>query len=174
MSETPTPETPLPETRLAELPDEARGLSGRLDPETGVHRLWLRIYYEDTDAAGIVYHAGYLRYAERARTEMLRLLGVGQGALRDRHGIGFAVRSAELDFRAPARLDDLLEVRSYCRSFSRVQFQVTQRILNAFDGRELVRVGVRVACIDAATRPARLPRAIADALRPLMHLQEQD
>jgi acyl-CoA thioester hydrolase len=161
-------------TLPADLPAEARGLSGRLDAETGVHRMWLRIYYEDTDAAGIVYHAGYLRYAERARTEMLRLLGIGQGALRDRYGIGFAVRHAELDFRAPARLDDLLEVRSYCRSFSRVQFHVSQRILNAVDRRELVRVGVRVACIDAATRPARLPRDLAQTLRPLMHPQEQD
>ena len=162
------------ETLSADLPDEARGLSGRLDPATGVHRLWLRIYYEDTDAAGIVYHAGYLRYAERARTEMLRLLGIGQGVLRDQHGIGFAVRHAELDFRAPARLDDLLEVRSYCRSFSRVQFHVSQHILDAVDRRELVRIGVRVACVDAATRPARLPRAVAETLSPLIHPREQD
>lgn len=162
------------QTLPADLPAEARALSGRLDTASGVHRMWLRIYYEDTDAAGIVYHAGYLRYAERARTEMLRLVGIGQGALRDRHGIGFAVRSAELDYRAPARLDDLLEVRSHCRSFSRVQLRITQRILEASSGQELVRVEVRVACVDADTRPARLPRAVVDALSPFMQRREQD
>jgi len=164
----------LPADLPADLPEEARGLSGRLDAQSGVHRMWLRIYYEDTDAAGIVYHAGYLRYAERARTEMLRLLGIGQAELRDRYGIGFAVRRVELDYRAPARLDDLLEVRSACTAFSRVQFHVTQRVLDAASGRELVRLAVRVACVDADTRPARLPRAVADGLSPLMHRQEHD
>jgi acyl-CoA thioester hydrolase len=156
-----------------QLPAEARGLSGRI--EDGWHRLWLRIYYEDTDAAGIVYHANYLRYAERARTEMLRLAGVGQRRLYAQHGLGFAVRDVHLDYRAPARLDDLVEVRSRVTGFSRVQFHVDQQILAAESGRVLVRLDVRVACVDHATRPARLPRALAEALSPLLHTdQTQD
>lgn len=155
--------------RTAELPAEAQGLSGRL--ENGWHRMWLRIYYEDTDAAGIVYHANYLRYAERARTEMLRLLGIGQRELQEDYGLGFAVRTAQLDYRAPARLDDLVEVRSRLTGFSRVQFHVEQSIRAADSGRELVVIDVRVACVDRATRPARLPRALAEALTPLLQTE---
>src|ERR671910_3531324 len=78
----------------------------------GVHRIRLRVYYKDTDAAGIVYHAAYLAFAERARTEMLRCLGLDHASLRARFGLTFAVRRCVIDYRAPARLDDLLEVES--------------------------------------------------------------
>ena len=72
----------------------------------------VRVYYEDTDAAGVVYYANYLRFIERARTDWLRTLGVDQGALMQNHGIAFAVRSLEADYFKPGRLDDELLVRS--------------------------------------------------------------
>src|SRR5262245_1197856 len=77
-----------------------------------VHVVAVRVYYEDTDAAGMVYHANYLRFAERARTEMLRLFGTGQAELRAREGLGFTVRRCQMDFLKPARLDDALEVHT--------------------------------------------------------------
>src|SRR5260221_14479866 len=78
----------------------------------GVHRFALRVYYEDTDAAGIVYHPNYLKFAERARTELLRLLGFEQEQLRPAHGLAFAVRHCVVDFPGPARLADGLAVAS--------------------------------------------------------------
>ena len=78
--------------------------------EAGVHRIRVRVYYEDTDAAGIVYHAAYLEFAERARTEMLRCLGLDHAPARP--GLVFTVRRCAIDYRAPARLDDLLEVET--------------------------------------------------------------
>jgi acyl-CoA thioester hydrolase len=77
-----------------------------------MHRFLLRVYYEDTDLAGVVYYANYLRFIERARTEWARDRGVDQGALREAGGIVFAVRRVEADYLAPARFDDLLEVRT--------------------------------------------------------------
>ena len=84
--------------------------SGRID--AGEHRFPVRVYYEDTDAAGIVYHSRYLNFAERARTEMLRLSGLEQSDLRESHGVVFAVLDCRVRFIGPARFDDLLEVRS--------------------------------------------------------------
>ncbi len=85
-------------------------LSSRV--ESGTHRLPIRVYYEDTDAAGIVYYANYLKFAERARTEMLRLAGIDQSEMTTRYGMAFAVRDCTIDFRDPVRLEDLIEVRS--------------------------------------------------------------
>jgi acyl-CoA thioester hydrolase len=76
--------------------------------DAGRHRIAIRVYYEDTDAAGIVYHAAYLAFAERARTEMLRRLGLDHRTLRARFGVVFTVRRCLVEYRAPARLDDLL------------------------------------------------------------------
>ncbi|MCC2664562.1 MAG: ybgC, partial [Geminicoccaceae bacterium] len=96
-------------TSMPPRPDPV-AISGSGSIAGGVHRLPLRVYYEDTDAAGIVYHAAYLEFAERARTEMLRCLGLDHGGLRDRFGLAFAVRRCVIDYLAPARLDDLLIV----------------------------------------------------------------
>ena len=81
--------------------------------EEGTHRFTVRVYYEDTDSGGIVYYANYLKFAERARTEMLRLAGINQTEMASRYGMSFAVRDCAIDFRRPAHLDDLLEVRSH-------------------------------------------------------------
>lgn len=131
----------------------------------GVHRLALRVYYEDTDAAGIVYHANYLRFAERARTEMLRLLGFEQHLLRAEQGIAFAVRSCTVAYRAPARLDDELTVESRLLSLRRASLDVDQRVRRG--ATELARLVVGVACIDRDGRPARMPPPLRTALATL-------
>src|SRR5215475_7971601 len=80
----------------------------------GVHVLPLRIYYEDTDAAGIVYYANWLRFLERGRTELLRLLGQQHSALRENRGINWVVRRCTIDYLKPARLDDVIDVVTRC------------------------------------------------------------
>lgn len=139
-------------------------LSGHI--EAGEHVLPLRVYYEDTDAGGIVYHSNYLKFAERARTELLRLVGISQAELARRHGLAFAVRDCAIDYRAPARLDDLLEVRSRLTALSAATLRAEQCISR--DGEDLVRLGVRVACVKLDGRPARLPSPLRDSLQPLL------
>jgi acyl-CoA thioester hydrolase len=128
----------------------------------GVHRFALRVYYEDTDAAGIVYYANYLKFAERARTEMLRLLGFEQEALRRATGHVFAVRHCSADYLAPARLDDELTVESRLTALAGASLEVDQRIICG--EQVLVRLALRLACLDARGRPSRLPSALRAAL----------
>jgi acyl-CoA thioester hydrolase len=118
----------------------------------------VRVYWEDTDAGGVVYHASYLRFIERARTEWLRHRGVEQNAVREIHGIVFVVSEIDLKFRAPARLDD--ELFATIESFTRRSASMTfaQCILRPSDGARLVDAHVRAACVDAATfKPSRIP-----------------
>jgi acyl-CoA thioester hydrolase len=127
------------------------------------HRLAVRVYYEDTDAAGIVYHASYLRFAERARTELLRERGFGHEDLRREHGIVFAVRRCGIEFVAPARLDDLVEVETVPVRLGGVRMLLRQTVLRA--GRALAVLDVELAVLDAAgLRPRRLPDALRAAL----------
>ena len=132
----------------------------------GVHRLALRVYYEDTDAGGIVYHANYLKFAERARTEMLRCLGLDHGALRERYGVTFTVRSLTADFVAPARLDDRLIVATRLLRPGRAALELAQRIETA-DGRLLASLAVRLALLAADLRVARPPPELRAALAPM-------
>lgn len=119
-------------------------------------RLPVRVYYEDTDAGGVVYYANYLKYLERARTEWLRAAGWGQAALASERGLLFAVRSIELDYHAPARLDDALEVEARIAALGRARIDFAQRVV--CDGAALCTGRVRIACLDAATfRPRPLP-----------------
>src|SRR5215470_2471956 len=85
-------------------------LTGRLD--SGRHLFPVRVYYEDTDAGGIVYHASYLKFAERGRTEMLRAVGIDLSRMHEEHGLIFVVRKGEISYQQPARLDDVLMVQS--------------------------------------------------------------
>lgn len=121
----------------------------------------VRVYWEDTDAGGVVYHAAYVRFLERARTEWLRALHMGQQELRDRLGVLFVVHGMELRFLAPARLDDLLAATvepTRCRSAS---FGVDQQIRREPTGTVLVQARVRIACVDArAWRPCAIPAEI--------------
>ncbi len=130
----------------------------------------LRIYYEDTDAAGIVYYANYLRFIERGRTELLRALGHDQNALM-KEGIAFAVRSANVEFLKPARLDDLLTVETNIASLGRAQVTFVQRILR--DNELLLDAKIRVACIDPALgKPIAMPRGLHQQLSALPGLPQ--
>jgi acyl-CoA thioester hydrolase len=127
-----------------------------------VHRWPLRVYYEDTDAAGIVYHANYLRYAERARTEMLRALGFDHPRLRREHGVHFAVRRCAVDFLRPAVLDDTLAVETTVARAGGASLDLVQVILR---GEAVVaRVEVRLALLDNVGRPRRAPQPLREVL----------
>jgi acyl-CoA thioester hydrolase len=120
-----------------------------------------RVYWEDTDAGGVVYHAGYVRFLERARTEWLRSFGVGQRARMEAGGPLFAVRRMSLDFHAPARLDDLLRLTLSVARLRGASIDFLQRVLHA-DGTLLVSAEVQVVCIDAGFRPVRLPNDLLE------------
>lgn len=138
----------------------------------GVHRMTLRVYYEDTDTGGIVYYANYLKYAERARTEVLRDLGIAQSTLMENDGLAFAVRRCEVDYLMPARLDDELDVCTSLRALGAASLDLDQAIVRrgasgAADC-AIARLAVRLAVINRAGRPTRLPSAIHALLRPLV------
>ena len=124
----------------------------------------LRVYIEDTDAGGIVYHAKYLHFMERARTEWVRSYGVG---LRDGLGqnISYVVQKLSIHYGVPAKLDDQLLVTTEPTGFGRVWMNFRQRVLRASDNKELASADVRVACIALDSgRPRRLPPAMAELL----------
>ncbi|MEN4903790.1 tol-pal system-associated acyl-CoA thioesterase [Luteimonas sp. TWI1416] len=125
-----------------------------------------RVYWEDTDAGGVVYHAQYVAFMERARSEWLRAHGHGQTSLQDDHGTMFAVRAMRIDFRSPARLDDALEVEVVLRQCRRASAVFVQRICR--EGVLLVDAEVRVAALSAADfRPRALPEALYTQLKSL-------
>ncbi|MDQ6646306.1 MAG: tol-pal system-associated acyl-CoA thioesterase [Pseudomonadota bacterium] len=117
----------------------------------------VRVYWEDTDAGGVVYHASYVRFLERARTEWMRALGVDQMAFKQETGLAFLVREMRLDFLKPALLDDELSVTVEVKERRAASILFTQTITRA-DGNCLVRASVRVACVDLKRmRPAAIP-----------------
>ena len=120
------------------------------------------MYYEDTDLGGVVYHANYLRFMERARTEWLRALGFEQDDLRDHHGVLFVVVGAEVAFRRPARFNDALRVSVKVKRAARASIEFHQEVRRASDPGELLCSGeLRVACIDVDTfKPTALPTEI--------------
>lgn len=123
----------------------------------------VRIYYEDTDAGGVVYYANYLRYMERARTEWLRALGFEQDQLIANEGVIFAVRSAHLDFLKPARFNDLLEVSVRVAARRGASLTFVQSIRR--EGTPVCEGEVRVACLDARSfAPRSLPVALVQRL----------
>lgn len=140
----------------------------------GVHRFPLRVYYEDTDAGGIVYHASYLRFAERARTEMMRVTGAEHTALLAESGVVWAVRSLAIEYLRPARLDDLLAVETRVVETGGASARLRQTVILSGGPRfvsdlaakppELAIIEVRLACLDADGRPVRLPARARSAL----------
>ena len=121
----------------------------------------IRVYWEDTDAGGVVYHAGYLRFLERARSEWMRSAGLGQEALRDAHGVEFVVRDLGIAYDKPARLDDELDATVRVERVRAASIDFAQSVLRVADGVTLAHARVRVACIDAATfTPVRIPAGI--------------
>lgn len=131
-----------------------------------MHRLDIRVYYEDTDLAGIVYYANYLRFLERGRTEALRAGGIDQSALKAERGLVFAVRRVTIDYLRPARFDDVLTVETALESCRGASVTMRQAVTRGPE--RLVEAGVTVACMTGAGRPARLPpevRAVLLGLR---------
>ena len=126
---------------------------------TTLFRWPVRVYYEDTDAGGVVYHASYLAFYERARTEMLRQHHFNQQALLEEQ-VAFVVRRMTVEFIAAARLDDLLEIQTEVTSMTRATMTFTQRIVNA-EGRVLNEADVLIACINPhLMKPIALPKSI--------------
>ncbi|MHA1113532.1 MAG: YbgC/FadM family acyl-CoA thioesterase [Alphaproteobacteria bacterium] len=131
-------------------------------PRGGVHIFPVRVYFEDTDAAGIVYYANYLKFAERARTEMMRALGHAHSAIMRESGVAFSVRRCEAEYLLPARLDDLLEVRSRVLESRGASMWMEQRIYRGTD--EIARLVLRLAGLRPEGGPARLPADLRAAL----------
>jgi acyl-CoA thioester hydrolase len=131
--------------------------------EAEAFRVPIRVYWEDTDAAGIVFYANYLKYFERARTEWLRGLGFGQEALR-RDGVAFVVSETSLRYLRPARLDDMIDVSVEVLHLGQASLELAQQALRAD---ELLAAGtIRIGCVELGTfRPCRIPNDIRDSIR---------
>ncbi len=138
-----------------------------------------RVYYEDTDAGGVVYHANYLKFMERARTEMLRARGIDQGRLREEVGLIFAVTRLELDYLAPARFNDALEISAEVTAANRLRIDFQQQVSRARDKKQeqgrwvsateeaalFCRAGVTVVALDAQTlRPKRMSTQLLEEM----------
>jgi acyl-CoA thioester hydrolase len=126
------------------------------------HALSLRVYYEDTDAAGIVYYANYLKFAERGRTEMMREMGFAHSLVMAETGTIFTVRRLSADYRLPARLDDLLLVETRVIEIGAATLSLDQQISR--DGTVLVALDILVACVGPDGRPRRVPPALRTIL----------
>lgn len=122
------------------------------------HSFPIRVYYEDTDMAGIVYHANYLKFIERARSDWVKVQGLDQNAMREQDGIVFVVRRIECDYLGMAKYDDALEVRTVVKSMTGVRLIMGQEV---FRGAECVfRAEVTAVCVTTAGQPARLPAGL--------------
>ena len=123
----------------------------------------VRVYYEDTDAGGIVYYANYLKFFERARTEWLRAIGVGQQVLLAEHDAMFVVKSVSADYHAPAKLDDVLKLTLRIEKLGRASVVFVQE---AWCGTSLLNTArVKVGCVDSALRPRAVPDAVAAQMK---------
>lgn len=122
------------------------------------HLFPIRVYYEDTDMAGVVYYANYLRYIERARSDWVREMGIDQNAMRDDEGIVFVVRRVEADYLASARFDDELEVQTNVVSASGVRLIMEQHVMR--QEACLFSAIVTIVCVNADGKPVRLPANI--------------
>jgi acyl-CoA thioester hydrolase len=126
-----------------------------------MHQFPLRVYYEDTDLAGIVYYANYLKFIERGRSEWLRDRGVDQVAMKGQ-GLVFVVRRIEADYLSPARFDDALVVQSRVVEMGSARIALCQKVVR--DGTVLFSAVVTLVCINQAGRPVRMPRPVAERL----------
>jgi acyl-CoA thioester hydrolase len=127
----------------------------------------IRVYYEDTDLAGIVYYANYLKFIERGRSEWIRALGVDQAALRREEGIVFAVRRVEADYLKPARFDDLLTVTTELVEVGGARIVLDQAVLRR--GERLFTARVVLVCLSEAGAAVRVPAAVRAKLVPVHH-----
>jgi acyl-CoA thioester hydrolase len=128
------------------------------------HHHPIRVYYEDTDAGGIVYYANYLKFAERARTEMLREAGFHHTAMMTADGIMLAVRRVAAEYLRPAKLDDMLDVITHVTGLGAATIDLDQTIRR--NAEELCQVHVTIACVGRDGRPVRLPTDLRQILSP--------
>jgi acyl-CoA thioester hydrolase len=126
------------------------------------HVYALRVYFEDTDAGGIVYYANYLKFAERARTELMRALGASHVDLMENDRVMMTVRSCDAEFLAPARLDEVLEVHTTVEEVRGASLRLVQTVRRGLQ--DLVRLRIRLACVGDDMRPAPLPERLRTAL----------
>ncbi|MAQ35788.1 tol-pal system-associated acyl-CoA thioesterase [Thioclava sediminum] len=131
------------------------------------HEFPIRVYYEDTDLAGIVYYANYLKFIERGRSEFVRALGVDQVALKADHGVVFAVRRVEADYLRPAKFDDELVVTTDLVAETGARFVMEQTVQR--DGEVLFTAQVTIVCLNEAGAAQRLPADIRRKLAPKLH-----
>ncbi|MAF47493.1 MAG: YbgC/FadM family acyl-CoA thioesterase [Rhodospirillales bacterium] len=127
----------------------------------------LRVYWEDTDAAGIVYYANYLKFAERARSEILYQAGIDQVAMQEQDGVVFAVRSCNTDYLKPARLGEQLQVHTSLLGLKGASFELRQTVKRQTvkgETEDLVVMDVRIACVTIDGKPARLPGEVKAVL----------
>lgn len=125
----------------------------------------IRVYYEDTDAGGMVYHSRYLNFLERARSEWLRSLGFEQDQLMHEHGIVFVVSKMEIKYLRPARFNDQLSVHVRLLEFRKVSLIFSQKIYLASDDAHLIDATVKIACIDVVrNRPHQFPQSLFQAI----------
>ena len=129
----------------------------------------IRIYYEDTDTADVVYHANYVKFAERGRSEFLRSCGIEQYILHQQHDFFFAAYKMAVHFQAPAHLDELITVETTLTDLKPAKLTMQQVIKR--DQTILVTLDITIACIDSKGRPTRLPKGIAETLTPYIMSQ---
>ncbi|WP_297774639.1 tol-pal system-associated acyl-CoA thioesterase [uncultured Roseovarius sp.] len=125
------------------------------------HVFALRVYYEDTDMGGIVYHANYLKFIERARSAWVRDLGIDQNTMRERDGLIFAVRRVEADYLGPSRFDDTLEIETRTLSMSGARLVMEQKVKRG--DVEVFVAKVTIACLTLAGKPVKLPAVLRAA-----------
>lgn len=139
--------------------------------ETNTDFVWpVRVYYEDTDTGGVVFYANYLKFFERARTEWLRRAGIGQQELSQTHRVMFVVKSTEVDYHAPAKLDDELKLSVVVERLGRASVQFLQEAWRATaTGKQLLTTGrIKVGCVNSDTfRPGPIPNEVMARIRSI-------
>jgi acyl-CoA thioester hydrolase len=137
-----------------------------------IHAWPLRVYYEDTDAAGVVYYANYLKFAERARTEMLHEAGIDQMRLRDEGDVVFAVRACNADYLRPARLGDSIAVETAVEKIGGASIVLRQNVVK--DGVNLVVMQITLVCMHSDGRATRIPQEVRAVLRSMAETTKED
>jgi acyl-CoA thioester hydrolase len=146
-----------------------RPIEGRFDARE--HRFPVRVYFEDTDLSGVVYHANYLRYMERARSDMLRLAGVDQRGVHESGGGAYAVSSLDIKYRAPARLDDALVVTTRLIAVRAASVDIHQRVMRGET--ILTDAQVTAAMVASSGRPVRQPEAWRQRFAEMIWIEEK-
>ena len=135
------------------------------------HSTFFRVYYEDTDAGGIVYHSNFLKFAERGRCEMLRDFGLECSTITEELGMMFVLKHADIEYKQPAMLDDLLEVHTAVASMRNTSFQMRQTVHK--NGKELCSMLITLVCVDAnVIKPVRLPDILREKFEPYMIMED--